>query len=91
MGESEKIVLDIIQCLYPEWIENQKNKYQGMEGYNQYRQIILDTFGYDMERKSIEKERSLDTSGLERTIEILKLAEKLKNSERNKEKKEEKE
>lgn len=42
MDESEKIVFDIITLLYPEWIQRQKNRYSGMETYDQYKQIILD-------------------------------------------------
>ena len=87
MGESEKIVFDIITLLYPEWIESQKDKYPGMEEYDQYKQIILNVFGYDVERAVSERERNADFSDLERKIEIMKLIAELKESEKKKEKK----
>lgn len=84
MNESEKIVFEIISLLYPEWIKNQKNKYPGMEEYDQYKQIILNVFGYDIERAISEEERNIDTSGLEKKIEIMKSIEKLRKSEKKK-------
>lgn len=87
MDESEKIVFDIITLLYPEWIQRQKNRYSGMETYDQYKQIILDIFGYNIERLTSEQERSADTSDLERKIEIMKLIRKLQESEKKKKRK----
>ena len=84
MNSSEKIVFDIIALLYPEWIENQKDKYQGMEEYDQYKQIILNVFGYDIERAISENERNVDISGLEKKIKIMKLIGKLRKSEKKK-------
>lgn len=84
MGESEKLVFDIIAILYPEWIENQKDKYRGMEEYDQYKQIILNVFGYDIERAISEQERNVDISDLEKKIEIMKLIGKLRESEKKK-------
>ncbi len=87
MNESDRIVLDIITLLYPEWIEKQKNRYKGMEAYDQYKRIILDVFGYDIERVSSEQERNADTSYLERKIEIMKSIRKLQESEKKKNRK----
>ncbi len=84
MDESAKIVFDIITVLYPEWIEGQKIKYSGMEEYDQYKQVILNVFGYDIERATLEQERNVDISDLEKKIEIMKLIAKLRESEKKK-------
>lgn len=84
MDESEKIVFDIITLLYPKWIEKQKNKYCGIEEYDQYKQIILNVFGYDIERATLEQERNVDISDLEKKIKIMKLIAKLRESENKK-------
>lgn len=84
MDDSAKIVFEIITLLYPDWIEKQKNKYCGMEEYEQYKQVILNVFGYDIERVTLEHERNVDTSVLEKKIEIMKLIAKLRESEKKK-------
>ncbi len=84
MDESAKIVFDIITLLYPEWIEKQKNKYCGIEEYDQYKQVILNVFGYDIERATLEQERNVDISDLEKKIKIMKLIAKLRESENKK-------
>lgn len=84
MTELEKTVFEIITLLYPEWIENQKDKYQGMDEYDQYKQIILNVFGYDIERAASEQERNVDTSSLEKKLEIMRLIRKLQESEKKK-------
>lgn len=84
MNESEKIVFDIISLLYPEWIKNQKNQYREMEEYDQYKQIFLNVFGYDIERAVSEQEKNMDTSVLEKKIKIMKLIGKLRESEKKK-------
>lgn len=84
MTELEKTVFEIITLLYPEWIENQKDKYQGMDEYDQYKQIILNVFGYDIEREASEQERNVDTSSLEKKLEIMRLIRKLQESEKKK-------
>lgn len=84
MDESAKIVFDIITLLYPEWIERQKNKYSEMEEYDQYKQVILNVFGYDIERATLEQDRNVDVSGLAKKIEIMKLIAKLRESEKKK-------
>lgn len=87
MEESERIVFDIITLIFPEWIEKQKNRYRDMEDYNKYKQIILDVFGYDIERATSEQERTADVSDLERKIEIMKLIRKLQETEKKKKRK----
>ena len=87
MNESDRIVVDIITLLYPEWIEKQKNRYKGMETYDQYKRIILDVFGYDIERVRAEQERTFDSSNFERKIEIMKLIKALQESEKKKSRK----
>lgn len=87
MNESDRIVFDIITLLYPEWIEKQKNRYKGMETYDQYKRIILDVFGYDIERVRAEQERTFDSSNFERKIEIMKLIKALQESEKKKSRK----
>lgn len=82
MSESEKIVFEIIKQLYPEWIQNQKGQYYGMEEFDQYKRILLNTFGYDIERMALEQERNVDTADLERKIEIMKLIKNLRNTEK---------
>ncbi len=87
MDESEKIVLDIIQVLYPEWIKSQKSKYQGIEEYEQFKQIILNVFGCDIERAEVEQERNVDVAELERKIKIMKLNKELREAEEKKKRK----
>lgn len=87
MDESEKIVLDIIQVLYPEWIKSQKSKYQGIEEYEQFKQIILNVFGCDIERAEVEQERNVDVAELERKIKIMKLNRELREAEEKKKRK----
>ncbi len=87
MDESDKIVLDIVETLYIEWLEMQKRKYPDLEGYEKYRKIILDTFGYDIERASLELERNTDFTNLERKLQIMKLNKKLKEEEKKKKRK----
>lgn len=84
MEESEKIVLEIIQVFYPEWVRCQKEKYIGLEGYELYKQMLLDVFGYDLDRVAMEKERALDLSGMERKLEITRLKGELKKEEKKK-------
>ncbi|MCX4269171.1 MAG: hypothetical protein OSJ62_11000 [Lachnospiraceae bacterium] len=84
MDESDKILLDIVETLYTEWLEIQKRKYSDLEGYDKYKKIILDTFGYDIERASIEQERNTDFTNLERKLQIMKLNQKLKEEEKKK-------
>ena len=82
MIESEKIVFEIIKQLYPEWIQNQKGKYYGLEEFDQYKQILLNTFGYNIERMALEQERNVDTTDVERKIEIMKLIKNLRDTEK---------
>lgn len=84
MNEEEKIVCRIIEIFYPEWIASQKKKYTDIEGYDLYKQILLDVFGFDLDRVVMEEERAIDTSGLERKLEIMKLKKELKQSEKKK-------
>lgn len=84
MSESDKMVLDLIQLLYPEWIQNQKEQYYDLEEFDQYKQILLNTFGYDIERMVFERERNVDTTELERKIEIMKLIKNLRETEKKK-------
>lgn len=82
MNEEEEIVRRIIEVFYPEWIACQKKKYTNIEGYDLYKQILLDAFGYDLDRAVMEQERAVDTSGLERKLEIMKLKNELKQAEK---------
>lgn len=84
MNEEEKIVCQIIEIFYPEWIADQKKKYTELEGYDLYKQILLDVFGFDLDRAVMEQERAVDTSALERKLEIMKLKNELKNAEKKK-------
>lgn len=87
MNESDKIILEIMKEIYPEWIERQKRRYPDLEGYDRYKQIILDTFGYDIDRVTMELERGIDSSSLERRIQIMDLTHSLKNEEKKKKRK----
>lgn len=87
MEESEKIVLQIIEIFYPEWVRCQKEKYMELEGYELYKQMLLDVFGYDLDRVAMEQERALDLSYMERKFEITKLKNELKDELKKKEKK----
>lgn len=84
MEESEKIVLKIIETFYPEWIIYQKEKYIEYEGYELYKQMLLDVFGYDLDRVAMEQERAMDLSCLERKVEMAKLKNELKKEEKKK-------
>lgn len=82
MDESEKITLKIIVLFLPEWISCQKEKHKELEGYELYKQIILDAFGYDLDRMAMEQERALDVSAIKRKIEILRLKDELIKEEK---------
>lgn len=84
MEESEKIVLKIIQVFYPEWVRYQKEKYKEQEGYEFYKQMLLDAFGFDLDRVAMEQDRALDLSGMERKLEITKLKRELKKEDKKK-------
>ena len=84
MDESEKMVFKIIEIVYPEWIKLLKEKYSELEGYELYRQILLETFGYDLDRMTMEQERAIDVAGIERKMEVLKLKNELKREEKKK-------
>ena len=84
MEESEKIVLKIIQVFYPEWVRDQKEKYKEQEGYEFYKQMLLDAFGFDLDRVAMEQDRALDLSGMERKLEITKLKMELKKEDKKK-------
>ena len=47
-----------------------------------YKQIILDAFGYDLDRMAMEQERALDVSAIKRKIEILRLKDELIKEEK---------
>ena len=83
MDELKRIVFDIVTLLYPKWIESQRKKYPNME---EYKKIILDFFGYDIERAALEQEHNINISELERKIKIMKLNEQLKEEARKKKK-----
>ena len=87
MNESDKIILAIIEEIYPEWIERKKSQYSNLEGYDKYKKVVLDVFGYDIERAVLEVERSTDFTDLERKLEFMKLSKKLKEEEKKKKKK----
>lgn len=82
--ESERIVLKIIEMFYPEWIRCQKEKYIELEGYELYKQVLRDVFGYDLDRIAMEQERAMDLSCIERKVEIAKLKKELKKEEKKK-------
>ncbi len=84
MNEEEKIVCQIIEIFYPAWIANQKKKYTKLEGYALYKQILQDVFGFDLDRVVLEQERAVDTSGIERKLEIMQLKKELKDAEKKK-------
>ncbi len=84
MDESDKIVLKIIEILLPEWLDRKNKQYPDLDGYDFYRQIVLDAFEFDMERAAMEQERSADFTGLERKLEIMKLNQKLKEEAKKK-------
>lgn len=84
MEESDKIVLRIIEIFYPEWVKCQKKKYIELDGYGLYKQMLLDTFGYDLDRVVLEQERALDLSDMARKLEISKLKSELKKEEKKK-------
>lgn len=87
MNESDNLVLEIIEAFYSEWLECQKKRYPNLNEYDTYKQIILDTFGYDIDRIVIEQERGTDLSELERKLKIMKLAQKLREGQKNKNRK----
>lgn len=88
MNESDNLVLEIIEAFYSDWLECQKKRYPNLSEYEKYKQIILDTFGYDIDRITIEQERGTDLSELERKLKIMKLSKELREKQKNKNKKE---
>lgn len=87
MEQSDRIVLNMIETFYPEWVEREKKRYPNAEGYEKYKQIILNTFGYDIERAAMEQERGTDFGELERRLQLMKLSQELKEEEKQKKKK----
>lgn len=90
MNESDNLVLEIIEAFYSDWLECQKKRFSNLNEFEMYRQIILDTFGYDIDRIAIEQEHGTDLSELERKLKIMKLAQKLREGQKNKNRKENK-
>ena len=87
MNESDNLVLEIIETFYSEWMECQKRRYPNLDEYEKYRQIIIDTFGYDIDRIVIEQDRGTDLSELERKLKIMKLNKELREKQKNKKRK----
>lgn len=91
MNESDKLVLEIIETIYSDWLECQKKRYPNLNEYEKYKQIILDTFGYDIDRIVIEQERGTDFTELERKLKIMKLSKELREKQKTKKQGKEKE
>lgn len=91
MDESDKLVLEIIETFYSDWLECQKKRYPNLSEYEKYKHIILDTFGYDIDRIVIEQERGIDFTELERKLKIMKLSKELREKQKTKKQGKEKE
>ena len=46
--------------------------------------MLLDAFGFDLDRVAMEQDRALDLSGMERKLEITKLKRELKKEDKKK-------
>lgn len=84
MERSDEIILEIIQLLYPEWIQQEKEKRSELSGYDQYASILKDVFQFDLARSAAEQDHALDFTELERKIKIMKLNSELKQQEKRK-------